>query len=151
MRRIMSLVAALVLTAPAALAQNTQPVTKRAVVPTGSPSPIQAKALAHRVSSTVAITKEFFVAYGGQASVTFKVRSDGVHNVSWLVLFGSENPCSGGTTSATYSEFGCLSNIEAGGTIRVLLLPNGGEAAICCARLQFKLVNVNAAAVATQD
>ena len=151
MRRIMSLVAALVLIAPAALAQSTQPVTKRAVVLSGSPSPIQARALAHRVSSTNAITKEFFVAYGGQAFVTFKVRSNGAHTVNWNAYFGGTSPCSGSTSSATYSEFGCGSDIEAGGKIRVVLLPNGQEAAICCARLQFKLVNVNAAAVATQD
>jgi hypothetical protein len=151
MRRIISIVLVLVLIAPAALAQNTQPVTKRAVVPIGIPSPIQAKALAHRVSSTNAITKEFFVAYGGQAFVTFKVRSDGAHEVNWNAYFGDANPCSGSTSGATYSGFGCLSDIEAGGKIRVILSPNGQEAAICCARLQFKLVNVNAAAVATQD
>ena len=140
------LVAALILFAPAAHAQTT-PVTKRAV----SGTTVQAKAQALRTSTTGSIIKEFFVAYGGDVFVIFKVRSDGNHTANWDTFFGGSPACSGTVLTANFQEFGCGSRIPAGGTITVRLLPNGQPSGICCARLQFDLVNVNAAAVATRD
>jgi len=152
MRQAILLVAAFVFVAPAAFAQTT-PVTKRAVFPLGTSPTVQATATTARLSSTNAVTKEFFVAYGGNVFVTFKIRSNGLHTANWEAFFGGRSfaPCSGSTSSATWQEFGCGNDIEAGGKVRVILFPNGQTAGICCARLQFDLVNVNAAAVATGD
>jgi hypothetical protein len=63
------LVAALLLIAPAAVAQTT-PLTKRAVTPQGVPWNLQAKALTAR-ATTGFVDKTFWVAYGGQVWVSY--------------------------------------------------------------------------------
>jgi hypothetical protein len=151
MKTRISFVAAFVLVAPVASAQ-TQPITKRAVV--GPSSPVQASALTIRATTSGSLTKEFFVAYGGQVSVEFKVKSDGTNTANWETFFGDSSfGCSGSTTSATYSGFGCGSTIGAGHFLRIIVSPTtfGQRIAICCVQLKFNLVNVNRNAVATQD
>ena len=146
------LVAALLLVAPAAAAQ-TPPLTKRAVTPQGVPWKIQATALTAR-ATTGFVEKTFWVAYGGQVFVSFKVKSNGTDTVNWQAWFGDKSfaSCSGSTSSATYSNFGCGSDVPAGSTVRVQLIASGqATGTICCAKLLFNLQNVDTPALATKD
>ena len=140
-------IAAILVTFAGADAQA-QPLTKRAV---NGPT-VQATALTARASSGATIQKEFFVAYGGDVSVFFNLKSDGAHQADVKVFFDGEERCSASTSSATYVVgFGCGARVGAGGSVRLVLLANGAPAAICCVRLKFNLVDVNTPAVTTQN
>ena len=149
MHRVLTLaasVAAIVISSAVVQAQ-TQPLTKRAVFG----NTVQATALTARTSS-VPVEKKFFVAYGGDVSVFFNYKSDGTHLAEVKVFFEGTERCTAGTISATYQlGFSCAAPIAAGGQVSVRLVPGGGPAAICCARLKFNLVNVNTPGVALQD
>jgi hypothetical protein len=126
---------------------QTQPITKRAV---DGPT-VQATALTARTSSAV-VQKRFFVAYGGQVSVFFSLKSDGAHQADVKVFFDGREQCGASTSSATYQHgFGCGSIVAAGGHVDVTLFPNGAPAGICCVRLKFNLVDVNTPGVTLQD
>src|SRR4051794_9283811 len=131
-------IAAIVVAFAGAEAQA-QPLTKRAV----NGLTVRATALTARSSSGFAVEKNFFVTYGGDVEVTFNVKSDGAHQADVKVYFDGRETCTVSTSSATDAVgLGCGARVSAGGTVNVVLTPNGAPATICCARLKFDLADV---------